>query len=129
LAKSTAKKAGTTLGEEALAKFGAKAGLEVGGALAARTALNFIPIVNTVMWAMTAYDLTRMFVPNTAKFAIDSARSYQGWGSRGTFGSPYKTNEASLTSRSRGVSAIQNSRLNARSILGSEAGGMHAYFG
>jgi hypothetical protein len=45
------------------------------------------------------------------------------------FGMGYNDTEAAATSRARGVMAIQNSRLNARSMLGSEAGMMAAHFG
>jgi hypothetical protein len=126
-------KIGMRVGAEAISSavegFGVKAGLSTATALGVRGALSAVPYVNVAMWALTAYDITKALVPGSAKFATDAFRSYQGWGSRGTFGAPFKTNEASLTSRSRGVAAIQNSRLNARSVLGSEAGGMSAYFG
>lgn len=131
--EQVAGKIGMKVGAEAISgaveKFGVKAGLSTASALGVRGALSAVPYVNVAMWALTAYDITKALVPGSAKFAVDAFRSYQGWGSRGTFGAPFKTNEASLTSRSRGVSAIQNSRLNARSVLGSEAGGMSAYFG
>jgi hypothetical protein len=45
------------------------------------------------------------------------------------FGTGFKDNEVAATSRARGVMAIQNSRLNARSLLGSEASMMAAHFG
>jgi hypothetical protein len=45
------------------------------------------------------------------------------------FGMGYKDTEVAATSRARGVMAIQNSQLNARSALGSEASMMAAHFG
>lgn len=108
---------------------GAVAG-ETALALGARGALAAIPFVNAAMLAWTAYDITRALVPGSARMATDAFKSYTGWGSRQMFArNTFRINDATLTSRSRGVMAIQNSRLNARSILGSEAGGMAAYFG
>jgi hypothetical protein len=62
-------------------------------------------------------------------FAKDAVKSYRGTIDKGTMGMGYRDNTVAATSRQRGVSAIQNSRLNARSVLGSEAGAMHAHFG
>jgi hypothetical protein len=53
----------------------------------------------------------------------------QGTMNNDVFGNGYKDNEVAATSRARGVMAIQNSRLNARSLLGSEGAMMHAHFG
>jgi hypothetical protein len=62
-------------------------------------------------------------------FAKDAIKSMQGSINKPMFGAGFKDNEVAATSRSRGVMAIQNSRLNARSLLGSEAGMMAAHFG
>ena len=62
-------------------------------------------------------------------FAKDAIKSMQGSINKPMFGTGFKDNEVAATSRSRGVMAIQNSRLNARSLLGSEAGMMAAHFG
>jgi hypothetical protein len=62
-------------------------------------------------------------------FAKDAIKSMQGSINKPMFGTGFKDNEVAATSRSRGVMAIQNSRLNARSMLGSEAGMMAAHFG
>jgi hypothetical protein len=53
----------------------------------------------------------------------------QGSMNKPLFGAGFKDNEVAATSRSRGVMAIQNSRLNARSSLGSEGAMMAAHFG
>jgi hypothetical protein len=128
-AKSAAAKAGTVLGEEALAKFGVRAGVETAGLLGARAALSAVPYVNVAMWAWMAYDITKAIIPASGKFVADAYKSYTGWGSNRMLGGNFKMNEAGMTSRSRGVAAIQNSRMNARSVLGSEAGGLAAYYG
>jgi hypothetical protein len=62
-------------------------------------------------------------------FAKDALKSMQGTIDKPMFGAGFKDNEVAATSRSRGVMAIQNSRLNARSLLGSEASMMAAHFG
>jgi len=61
--------------------------------------------------------------------AKDAVKSMQGTINKPMFGTGFKDNEVAATSRSRGVMAIQNSRLNARSLLGSEAGMMASHFG
>jgi hypothetical protein len=117
------------LGAEALEKFGMKAGLATAGALGVRAGAMLVPGLNIAMTALMAYDLTKALVPATGKFAADAFKSYTGFDSRKMLGGGFKMNEAGLTSRSRGVAAIQNSRLNARSVLGSEAGGLANYYG
>jgi hypothetical protein len=62
-------------------------------------------------------------------FAKDAVKSMQGSMHKPLFGMGFRDNEVAATSRARGVAAIQNSRLNARSMLGSEAGMMAAHFG
>lgn len=59
----------------------------------------------------------------------DALKSMQGSINKPLFGAGFKDNEVAATSRSRGVMAIQNSRLNARSALGSEGAMMAAHFG
>ena len=88
-----------------------------------------LPVVGQVM---LAYDLARMggeVVKSGINLARDAEKSLQGSFNKSTFGMGYRDTQAAATSRSRGVMAIQNSRLNARSALGSEAGMMSAHFG
>jgi hypothetical protein len=113
----------------ALKKAGMLGGAEAAAAIGIRGLGFAIPGVNAIMAMWTAYDLAKAFVPRLPTMAAETYTSYTGWNNRKMFGGGFKMNEASMTSRSRGVMAIQNSRLNARSILGSEAGGMSAYFG
>lgn len=142
---STAALEGIGLGGRAGDKIGMKGGAKaLGGALrkaeyaaagkgAAALGLRALgtrlPGIGLLMTLWTGYDIAKAIVPRVPEFAANVYNSYTGWGNRRMFGAPFKTNEAAMTSRSRGVMAIQNSRLNARSVIGAEAGGMHAYFG
>jgi len=83
-------------------------------------------------WASLAYDVGKglgklmMGGVNTGK---DALKSFQGSINKPLFGAGFKDNEVAATSRARGVMAIQNSRLNARSVLGSESSMLAAHFG
>lgn len=131
----------TLLGREGgsiIGKLGVKGAMEFAGSgagakvLATRglyTASKALPVIGQ---AMLVYDLARMggeIVKSGINLARDAEKSLQGSFSKPTFGMGYRDTEAAATSRSRGVMAIQNSRLNARSALGSEAGMMSAHFG
>lgn len=62
------------------------------------------------------------------RFAGDAMSSAKGSIQKPVFGMGFKPTEATLTARQRGVQAIQNSQLNARSWLGSEASSMWGHF-
>jgi hypothetical protein len=82
--------------------------------------------------AALVYDLGKLAgkgVLAGGNFAKDAVKSMQGSMNKPLFGMGFRDNEVAATSRARGVAAIQNSRLNARSMLGSEAGMMAAHFG
>lgn len=119
-----------TLGREGVVKaLGTKAGAKVLGARALAMA---IPGVNVVATAMMVYDLGKMageVVKSTINLAKDSVKSMKGTINKPMFGMGYQDTEAAATSRSRGVMAIQNSQLNARSALGHEGAMMAAHFG
>lgn len=105
-----------------------------GGAkvLGARAAAMAIPGLQFVAAASFVYDLGKMageVVKSGINLARDANKSLQGSINKPMFGMGYRDTEAAATSRSRGVMAIQNSRLNARSVLGSEAGMMASHFG
>ena len=88
--------------------------------------------LNIVGTAALVYDLSKMAatgVVSAGNFAKEAVKSMQGSMRKPLFGMGYQDNEVAATSRSRGVMAIQNSRLNARSMLGAEAGMMAAHFG
>jgi hypothetical protein len=108
---------------------GSKAGMKVLGARAAQLA---IPGLNVIATASLVYDLGKMageVVKSGINLARDAGKSLQGDINKPLFGMGYKDTEAAATSRSRGVMAIQNSRLNARSMLGSEGAMMAAHYG
>lgn len=119
-----------TIGKQGAFKaLGTQAGAKVLGARALAFA---IPGVNLVATAMLAYDLGAMageVVKSGINLAKDAQKSMKGSISKPLFGMGYKDTEAAATSRARGVMAIQNSQLNARSALGNEAAMMAAHFG
>lgn len=83
-------------------------------------------------YATLTYDIGKgigNMVMGGVNFAKDAMKSMQGTINKPVFGAGFKDNEVAATSRARGVMAIQNSRLNARSMLGSEGGMMAAHFG
>ena len=109
--------------------FSTKAGMKV---LGARGAAMAIPGLNLLATASLVYDIGKMggeVIKSGINLARDAEKSLQGSLSKPMFGMGYRDTEAAATSRSRGVMAIQNSRLNARSALGSEASMMAAHFG
>lgn len=137
---------GTALGDDALAKTALKSGFKnagvsitktlgtKGGAtvLGMRGLAMAIPGLNVLATASLVYDLGKIggeVIKSGINLARDANKSLQGSFSKPTFGMGYKDTEVAATSRARGVMAIQNSRLNARSMLGSEAGMMAAHFG
>jgi hypothetical protein len=100
--------------------------------LGARGAAMAVPGLNLLATASLVYDIGRMggeAIKSGINLARDAEKSLQGSLSKPMFGMGYRDTEAAATSRSRGVMAIQNSRLNARSALGSEASMMAAHFG
>lgn len=127
-------------GVKSLGKLGGKAfmagermvGAKLMAASGARALGLAMPGLNVLGTASLVYDLTKMAatgIVSAGNFAKEAVKSMQGSLHKPVFGMGYKDNEVAATSRSRGVMAIQNSRLNARSMLGSEAGMMAAHFG
>lgn len=103
-----------------------------GGMLAMRGAAMALPGVQLVAAASFIYDIGQMageVVKSGINLAKDANKSLQGAIAKPTFGMGYKDTEAAATSRARGVQAIQNSRLNARSSLGTEGAMMAAHYG
>lgn len=100
--------------------------------LGARAGAMAIPGLNLIATASLVYDLAKMggeVIKSGINLAKDGVKSIKGSIDKPMFGMGYKDNEVAATSRARGVMAIQNSRLNARSLLGSEASMMAAHFG
>jgi hypothetical protein len=90
-----------------------------------------LPGINAALALDFAYQVGKLggiAIKQGIDFSKDAMKSMQGNISGGIFG-VYKDNEVAATSRARGVMAIQNSRLNARSLLGSEGAMMAAHFG
>jgi hypothetical protein len=118
------------LGSKGVLKaLGTKSGATVLGARALGMA---IPGLNVVMAASMVYDLGKMageVVKSGINLAKDAVVSMKGDIAKPMFGMGYRDTEAAATSRSRGVMAIQNSQLNARSALGNEGAMMAAHFG
>lgn len=106
-------------------------GAKVGMAVGARAIGMALPGINLIFAADMAYQLAKLggkAIKGGINFAKAGMRSMEGSMYGGMFGG-YKDDEVRATSRARGVSAIQNSRLNARSLLGSEGAMMAAHFG
>lgn len=131
--------AGSIVKKEAK-ELGVKAGTKVAAKLATRfgvtAAANLTPLA-PIADILFVLDMIKMGVELTNDFIVqpgirlmkDSIKSFKGSSTKDVFGMGFRDTEASMTSRSRGVQAIQNSRLNARSMLGSEAGALHQHFG
>lgn len=110
-------------------KFG---GAKVGMAVGASAIKAAVPGLNLIFAADMAYQLAKLgglAVKAGINFGKDGMKSMQGNMHTGLFGAGYKDDEVRATSRARGVAAIQNSRLNARSLLGSEGAMMASHFG
>lgn len=108
------------------------AGLRTAGSGVVKGAGAFMPGLNVLATGQLIYDLAKgagKIAVKGVNFAKDAVKSMQGTINKPMFGSGFKDNEVAATSRSRGVMAIQNSRLNARSLLGSEASMLAAHFG
>lgn len=106
--------------------------LKFGGMGATRLAGAALTPLNVLATGQLVYDIGKgigKVAVAGANFAKDALKSMQGTINKPIFGTGFKDNEVAATSRARGVMAIQNSRLNARSLLGSEASMMAAYFG
>lgn len=115
--------------KNAVKTFATKEGAKVLGARAAALA---IPGINVIATASLLYDLGKMggeLIKGGINLARDAGRSLKGDIAKPLFGSTFKDTEAAATSRARGVMAIQNSQLNARSALGNEGALMAAHFG
>ena len=99
----------------------------------ARGAEGAMRFANPIMTASFVYDISKMastaIIGGGARMARDAVKSMQGSINKPSFGMGFVDNEVAATSRARGVMAIQNSRLNARSSLGSEGAMMAAKFG
>lgn len=88
--------------------------------------------INVASWILLAHDAALgvgKVVGAATKGIIETGKSTMGSINKPIMGMGFKDNTVAATSRQRGVMAIQNSQLNARSILGSEGAMMAAHFG
>lgn len=130
-----AARAGISEGASFAAEAGSSAvlgGLETAGVVAAGTLGMFTGVTELALAAKAVYDVSKMVTgaaTSLAKDAKDAVVSFKGDIGKPIMGMGYKDNSVAATSRARGVMSIQNSRLNARSVLGSEASAVFAHFG
>jgi hypothetical protein len=129
-AEVTTGKAIGVMASRTVATEGARAAAaKIVGTRALAMGLSKAPVIGQVMMA---YDLTKMglsLMTGIADTAKDAVHSFKGSIDKPIMGMGYKDNSVAATSRARGVMAIQNSRLNARSVLGSEGAALAAHFG
>jgi hypothetical protein len=119
------------MGAESGARFSAAKVVGARG-LGATAGLMGGPLGAAATVAMLGYDLGQLAgagIKGVINTIGDAAESLQGSMNKPIFGMGFKDTQFAATSRARGVMAIQNSRLNARSAMGSEAGMMAAHFG
>lgn len=134
-AKILAKEGGGVLkhlGVKGTAQLVKQGGLKVGASLGMRAGALALPGLQILAAASFAYDIGRMggeIIKSGINLARDAGKSMRGTIDKPLMGMGYKDTEAAATSRSRGVMAIQNSRLNMRSLLGSEASMLAAHYG
>lgn len=131
---SMAGKIGARAGMSALAEAGAtRAGAKLAVTLGSRAALGAIPVAGQIaMAAWMAYDVAQMGISamtGAADFVKDAGKSMKGSIDKPVMGMGYQDTTVAATSRARGVQAIANSRLNARSVLGSEGAMLASHFG
>jgi len=103
-----------------------------GSFLGQRALFAALPVFNAVTTMSILYSVGKLMgmgIKGAINLTKDAGKSLQGTIAKPLFGMGYKDTEAAATSRARGVMAIQNSQLNARSALGSEAGMLAAHFG
>lgn len=141
-AESAAMKPGIRAARVGL-KYAAKSGVKFGGAkfaagMGARLAVGSVPVAGQIaLAAWTAYDIATegpklvndLIVKPLAQLYVDKGKSKRGNIRDGPLNPGFKDNAVIATARQRGVMAISNSRLNARSVLGSEAVGVAGHFG
>lgn len=112
---------------------GAAAGARLAGGRAAMAGSRAIPYVGT---AILGYDIgkfaarvTGPMARGSMNFISDLNESLYAGAENRMMEAPFQDTEMTLNNRQRAVQAISNSRLNARSVLGGEAGQVAAHFG
>lgn len=115
---------GTVLGKSAMLKFGAMAPKIASVGSGASTVAFVYQLAK-----MGGQLANKLVIKPALNLTRDSIHSYIGTLDKPIMGMGFRDTEATATMRQRGVMAIQNSRLNARSILGNEAGMVYSHFG
>ncbi len=92
-------------------------------------ALRAFSVAGNIMLAHDVAEMLGKGVGAVIRGGMEAGKSMQGSINKPVMGMGFKDNTVAATSRQRGVMAIQNSQLNARSILGSEAAMLHSRFG
>jgi hypothetical protein len=123
------REARTAAGVGAKSKVVGKSAALAGGRLATSVGARFIPVAGQILLAYDIGRFTTKTAGRGARTVAEAYKSFQGGIAQGSFGQGFTDNEVSYTSRQRGVMAISNSRLNARSVLGQEAAVMARHFG
>ncbi len=128
VAKGMSRNAAERLAGKGATELMLRAGLEVGGSALAQ----FIPGIDVAVDAYMAYTAAKYAAHVANKYivtpGIHAFQNFEGQIHNSPFGMGYHDTLAASTSRSRGVAAIQNSRLNARSVLGNEASSIYQHF-
>lgn len=111
-----------------------KGGMGLAARLGGSAALTLAsgPFAGFVGTALTVHALASMgleLAKSGAELGKDAAKSFQGQIQKPIMGMGYRDNAINATSRARGLTAIQESRLNARNALGHEAGMLARHFG
>jgi len=105
-------------------------GARIAGSAATSVGLRAAGPVGTVLLVGDIARFGGKMVGRGVRLGLDALKSAEGDLSKpGPFGMGYTDNSVAATSRQRGVMAIANSRMNARSALGQEAAYLHASFG
>lgn len=100
-----------------------------GAAKFAPAALEGASIVGNILLARDLAIMGGKVISRAASTMVEAGNSVKGSIDKPIMGMGYKDNTVAATSRQRGVMAISNSRLNMRSVLGSEAASIHAAWG
>lgn len=99
------------------------------GSRGASVALRAAGPVGMVLLAHDVAMMAGKVVARTGRTLVEAGNNLVAPLNKGVMGGTYTDNAVAATARQRGVMAISNSRLNMRSVLGSEASMLAAHFG
>lgn len=98
--------------------------VSIGASAAVAAAWYFMP---TVMWAKTGMDLVGGIGQGVAQYKKQYRDDYYKQANREGFGGNFQDTAMGATMRQRGVQAIANSKLNARSAFNGQARSLHQF--